>query len=470
MTTINFSVPQRQSILACVFYFLLAIKNFITKLWPLLALYLIKDNLRELVQEYIWLSIPILLLTILHSYLSYLNFFFYIENEELILKEGYLRKKQTAIPFDKIVSINTKQGIIQQILGVVEVEVDSAGSKLTEIKIKALSKDIAQALDHHLSNNTKQENKEDSENTVEETKEIISLGYSQLFRVGITQNHFKGLLIIIAFVYNIYYQIKDFYEEELESTTIQAESFLEETNFTGLLIIVFLILCISLIVSMSISTLLYYELKLKELPKAFFLQSGLFNRRSVNIPFNRIQAITTQSNILQKLARISTITLSQSNSNINNKKSTSVKIPGCETKHTKHIEQLIFRKDFADFVALKPNSIFLRRQIIWLAIIPALISLILIHFSLMYIFISLSLLLFGIYISILNFKKRKFLYNSDFLIINKGLFSNLSTTIEYYKIQGISLKQSYFQRRRKVADLFISVAGSSITCTDIDIN
>ena len=56
-----------------------------------------------------------------------------------------LKKKNTSISFDRIQNINFKQTLIQQLINVYEVSIETAGSKDTEIAIKALTYNKAQA-------------------------------------------------------------------------------------------------------------------------------------------------------------------------------------------------------------------------------------------------------------------------------------------------------------------------------------
>ena len=71
----------------------------------------------------------VLSIFLIRAYLIYKNFQFKIENEHFILKQGILKKTNTSIPFDRIQNINFKQNIIQQIIGVFEVSIETAGSK-----------------------------------------------------------------------------------------------------------------------------------------------------------------------------------------------------------------------------------------------------------------------------------------------------------------------------------------------------
>ena len=73
------------------------------------------------------------------SYLRYLNFTFYIdhENDEFIITEGILNKTKTTIQLYKIQQVNINQSLIQRLVGVYELAVDTAGSNKKEGKYQS---------------------------------------------------------------------------------------------------------------------------------------------------------------------------------------------------------------------------------------------------------------------------------------------------------------------------------------------
>jgi putative membrane protein len=229
MSVINFENPQRQSVFGILFFLLLSIRKSFTAFWPLLVIYVFKGSRAEFFNTYGYLIlIVVIIIWVVHSFLSYWYFFFYIENNEFILKKGYLKRVTIAIPFDKIVSINLNQNLLQQLIGVVELEIDSAGSKTKEVKISALNRVIASELEKILSARKGElsdiETPEDFANTVEPTT-VFKYQISDLIKVGLTRNHLRGLAIVAAFGFNILQQVDELFEKEIESAAKQTEAF-----------------------------------------------------------------------------------------------------------------------------------------------------------------------------------------------------------------------------------------------------
>ena len=137
----DFSSFSKQSPKGVLVIYVSQIYKLIRFTWVLLFL-LMKDfsRIKALGPVYFYLGLgAILLFLLIRAYLTYTNFQFKIDQEHFILKKGILKKTNTAIPFHRIQNINFKQNIIQQIIGVFEVSIETAGSSNTEIAIKALS-------------------------------------------------------------------------------------------------------------------------------------------------------------------------------------------------------------------------------------------------------------------------------------------------------------------------------------------
>ena len=142
---------------------------------------------------YISLGIGIILLFLwIRAILIYKNFQFKITNNHFILKQGILKKSNTSIPFDKIQNINFKQNIIQQIINVYEVSIETAGSTKTEIDIKALPFLKATALKELILSNKVFEK---AEKEKEVQKPLLKVDILSLFKVSLTENHLQNLFL-----------------------------------------------------------------------------------------------------------------------------------------------------------------------------------------------------------------------------------------------------------------------------------
>ena len=190
-----FFTPQRQPPIAILVILVKFLRNLVRQLWPLLLVLVL--NRGSQIEMYIGiLALALSVISGLGSVLAYFRFTYYIEGDELIIEKGVLSRKKVNVPFDRIQSVNFEQGIVHQAFDVVGIKFETAGSKKSEVVIDALyKKDATHLRDFVLSQRTP------SPDTVEEavTDELVfSLKYSDLLKIGISQNHIETIGILVA--------------------------------------------------------------------------------------------------------------------------------------------------------------------------------------------------------------------------------------------------------------------------------
>jgi len=464
----SFDIPRRQSVIGTLFFLLMNVQKVIRIFWPLLLLYVFKGNASKMLEPKWMIGLLILVLVLIaHSILTWYNFYFLIKDKEFVLRKGYLKRVVIAIPFEKIVSINLKQGLIQQVLGVVQLEVDSAGSKKKEVAIYAISREIAEALKEQLASFKKDisdsENSLTADENIVEKETILQLSLKDLLRISIAKNHLRGLLIIIAFGNNIYYQLKDLFESEVNLAADKTENFLQHSGTLAIAGMIIFVLLVSLIISMAEVFLRYYDFNMKSFINAFSIQSGLLKRKNITIPFSKIQRLKRSINPIQGWLDISNIQLVQANSIEVSKDKDKVSIPGCDDEKFRDLCDKVYDDPFSQpTYDTKPQKVFLRRSFIFLFIFMSVpIFGLSLKFNWMwYLEIFVPFLAAGM--AYLSYYRRSYHLSSDFLKINSGLVAKDFSIIEVYKVQTVHIKRTIFQRRNGTANLDLGMAGSVV--------
>ena len=136
--------PQRQSVKGIVLFFFQAIRVFFKTFWPLMLVFIVNNEKLADILIYIYIGTGILAaIFIVHSILHYLYFYFQFTENEFVITKGYLKKVRIAIPYERIQSVNSKQNILQQLLKVQTIEIDTAGSSKKEVQLIAIDSETA---------------------------------------------------------------------------------------------------------------------------------------------------------------------------------------------------------------------------------------------------------------------------------------------------------------------------------------
>jgi putative membrane protein len=472
MSNIDVTTPTRQSIKGLVFIFIVSIRQAVRMFWALIVVLVLQRNIfdNKLIVALALAALVILL--VIHSILYYLNFYFYVSDGEFILKKGYLRKKVLAIPLDRIQSVNTKQNLVQQILNVVSLEIDTAGSVGKELKIHALEKPFASELQNQIRAKKKlittDENTEENETSDIPEKLILQLTPPDLLKIGISQNHLRTGLIIIAFGFQIFQQIQDLFSEKAEEYSNDFLDFISNSNWALISFLVIFFLAISIAYSLFSTVFKYFDFKLLKKGDAYRIESGLLNKRNVVMPLNKVQELNWETGPIKQLFSIYNLVFKQAVSGQNRKQQV-VDAPGCLSKHLELLKTDLFGEDLLTSTSkFYTNNYYFRRLWLFFGWLPVVLATPFLYAEWQFWGGAFSWLLLSAAYCWLVLKRRYFRINNEQIRISSGAISHKWKQMELYKIQAVEFRQTIFQKRRKLASLHLMNAAGSMTIPFID--
>ena len=418
---------------------------------------------------YIYLGVGFLLsLLFLRAYLIYINFQYKIDNQHFILKKGILKKSHVEIPFHRIQNINFKQNIVQQLIGVFEVSIETAGSKDTEIAIKALSLEKAEALKATITQGQKLVTEVADEEKVEP---IVKIGFFALLRVSLTENHLQNLFLFFAVVIGFFNQIQQISDSFGQSEALDGYISESTSNLSAsvvlVTILVILLTVIALLSSFVKVVLIHFNLRAYLKDDAFEINQGLLTKKSIVLKKQKIQNVTISTNPLKRLIGISFITFKQAVSGkVNNtKKEKLIRLVGCKEQQIEIVKSSVFKElSVEEGAKQNPDSYYKKRLFFWSGLFLLICYTAIFYFiDHIEVFYSLfAVIPVTIFLLLKKVKKRFYQISEEMLIVGKGLLETHLTYLDIFKVQNIKMKQSIFQKRSNVADLVLQTASGKI--------
>lgn len=474
MNSIDVTLPTRQSVKGLVFIFFYSVQQAVRMFWAIIAVLVLQRNIFGN-QFILGISIAaILILLITHTILYYLNFYFYVSGGEFILKKGYLRKKVISIPLERIQSVNTKQNLIQQVLNVVSLEIDTAGTVGKELKIHALELNFAKELQNHLRAEKKKSGSaeiQQEEVTTEIAEQLIlKLSPTDLFKIGISQNHLRAALIIIAFGGQLFQQVQDLFKEKTEDYSNEFIAFLSGSGAALIAFMVIFFLLISILFSLFRTLLKYFDFKLLKKEDNYRIESGLLNKRNIIVPHNKVQELIWETGPLKQIFGIYHLSFKQAVSGQQNRKSQQVvDAPGCLSEHLELLKTDLFGEDqLSEKTKFYSNNFYFRRLWILFGWVPVVLATPFLYAQWQFWVGAVMWLLLSAVYCRLMLKKRYFSITNDQIRISSGAVSHKWKQMELYKIQAVEFRQTIFQKRRALASLHLMNAAGTATIPYID--
>lgn len=470
MSEHSFLEPRRQEALGVIILF----GENLRKMFRVVAALLFASIYSDIFYFGVKTTVGILaLLMAVYTVFQYLRFRFHVEEDELRVEKGVFSRERLSIPLDRIQTVHLSQNLIQQIFQLTAVKIDTAGSGNEELKISALSRADAQALQKTLSRKEAVGISAADQNeraTVQVSKELVHLDLTKLMVVGLTQNHIRSGFIALGLVWGYYWQFEDIIRErlglqlDLDPDQIEEAMSVAEWGIRMFFIFVMIFLVSSVLISMVRTILKHFNLKAKIKDDHIEVSAGLLKRNSYSIPLNKIQMMKWQGNPLRRIPGFETVMIRQSRSTGDDDK-LSVEIPAVYQEQTERLEEQLFSSEgqqrFESYAPHPYYRILLTAIYGVLGLVP-IIGLVLQSNN------HRAWIVYAVYLVAMFFWVKKYVASiqlstdGEVIRFSRGWLFTDRTLLNVYKIQSLTYRQSIFQKRRGTAHLKLYTAGGSL--------
>lgn len=466
MMNYDFSKPQRQSIAGIVIMAANTLQHTIRALIIPLAIFVIKASANVLTYTTIGLG-GLAILILIFSYLSYRKFTFHLDEarQEFIINKGIFNRTLLTIQLDKIQQVNINQSLLQKLIGVYSLQIDTPGGDSNEVSIKAIDKEIAYSLKEHLLNGQKVF----IASILQEETHFLKLSPSTLFKVGLTSHYLSSLIILIGFIYAIFHNAKELLRA-LDTDNGQIEEAIKTgVSLFSIGILVAIFLGILLIINIIRTFVTFFDFEVSKHKRSLLLSFGLLARKNTLLNPQKVQITTYSQNYFQKKFNLINLQLQQADSG--EKKSgkdpakSFLHIPGCSSEEKDELLHLILGETPIEGKVFSPNFRFLNLPLVFKAIIPVGIFFIFwFNFEEVKPYYPLAILYFILSISTIyiSYKRHRLAVSQDFIIKKSGIWDISKQILMPHKIQSITTFQYPWHKSVDVGHVNLHTAAGVI--------
>lgn len=469
----DFSEPKRQSAAGVAVMFADHLQRSIRVLvFPIILLLVRAKGMNH------WYLIAgflvFLFILIIYSYLSYLRFSFFLDEEkqEFVIQKGVLSKEHISIRLDKIQQVNINQSLIQRIIGVYSLDIDTAGSDKKEASIKAI--------DHHTATILRERllNRDTPGTTTEKTTDgqgpnpepLLKLSTTTLLKVGLTSNYGASVALLMGFIFAIMETLKNYTEAfQLEENPIKALS-TEGLNLISVGVLLFFALLIILGTNILRNFIKYFDFEVIKKKAVLAITSGLFEKKHTLLKPARVQISSYSQNYFQKKLDLMNMKFKQASfdsadeDDKDNKKH-DIEIPGCDENERDELLKMIFECIPPKNSTFIPNYRFLFLTIMLKVVIPIsfflLIGSVLVHLR-PYFWWIIPYTILVVIMLYFEFAHHRLYLSENFIIKKSGIWDVEHQIMEPHKIQGITTKQYFWHKKANIGHLVLHTAAGTI--------
>lgn len=418
--------------------------------------------------------LAIILFSFIFAYLWYLKFTFFLnkEKQEFVVNKGIFNRDQVIIQLDKIQQVNINQNILQKIIGVYGLKIDTAGAQGEEVSLRAIDETSAYNLKEHLLNRktaveTASEIKQ--ENHLAEEPPFLKISTLTLLKVGLTSNYGQSLALLAAFFYTVIYEGRQL----LDAFKINKDEI--QSTVTGMLTIVTAVILIaSLLIILLVINLIrtfykYFELEISQHNDALLLSSGLIAKKNTLLSPNKVQITKYSQNYFQKKLNMLNMSLKQAHFGHSKKghdmQGNTLEIPGCNPMERDELLKMILGRVPLQGKTFIPNWRFLNLPIFFKQVLPVVIFLIL-AFNIAalrpFAGIAIPYFLIGVSMIYISYRRHRISVNQDFIIKKSGIWDISNEIVNPNKIQAITTFQYPWHKGVDVGHLSLHTAAGQI--------
>ncbi len=464
--------PQRQSPKAIVLILYRYLRIIVRQIWPILIIILINPTRGKSIYV-TFLVLLTVFLSLIYSLFAYFRFYYFIENNELCVRSGVFRKKWINVPFDRIQSVDFKRNLIHQMLKVVSIQVDTAGTKGSELELDAIEfikaeelRDFVMAYkrSHSALTEVHAGSMPLFPPIPEKPELILSLSPRDLMKIGMSENHLRTAGIVFAFFLGLADDLNQLLGWDVYGQLEHTTTAMSLVGILAALMAIPFFILVSFAITMVRTVLRYYDLKFWREGQRFKVVSGLLTRKEKTIQQSKIQIIRWATSPLKRIFGIYQLNIYQA-ANFDQHQDKSLTIPGCYQRQVDETLDVVvpgFRKAVFDVHRMHVRIVMV--MVFLLGFIPAVLFGIMAWLNegvmqwLLVLVFPLAILMGYLYQ-----KKRKFDIHPDYILSEGGIFGNTNKLVEIYKIQRVKITSSPMQRVRGLSSLHLYTAGGDIT-------
>lgn len=417
-----------------------------------------KNTLEKYGGKYALISLVIIILVVITvlDIVKWKNTVYSIEDDKIYIKYGVFQIHERSIPHSQVHTADMSSSLLQRLFDSCKIEIDTAGGdKESEISL-LLSRDEAL----RVKNIIFEGHKNKDETKIKEDKNIrkFTSSLKDLFMMATMSSR---ILVGFSMVFAVFTKVDDIIPTELkDSAEVYVTNTVEGINGTSILkyvIGIIFMLLISWSISIIITLIKYYNFTVVREDEKIKLSYGLFDKKEVTIPVNRIQSLIIIEGLIRKPLGYFSLNIETIGYGKDKGESKMICPIGKRKVLNKFFEDILPEMNITYKLVNSPKKAlkgFLLVRLLDDIIIMGIIA----------IFCPYGYFIFFLAPIVViwhhnRFKDNGLYYDKDFIVMRYRTLSRETVIIHRECIQSVEKMQNIFQKRKSIATFKVNIAG-----------
>lgn len=235
------------------------------------------------------------------GFANWWRFLYKMDGDTLHIRSGIFVRKDLYLTKDRVQVIDISSGVIQRLFGLVRLDIQTAGATSRQAAIDAITNEKALEINRilrEISSDFGDLDHESEEINTSDTEVLkkLELPHKELLIAASTSGSFGIALSVLATIFS---QIEPLISEsELFEYVFGMLPSQTDTVMIGIIIFIFIVFAWLLSFFSTLFTYGNFKLIVKE--KEIIISRGIFEKKRVTIPYNRIQAIHISEGVIRQ--------------------------------------------------------------------------------------------------------------------------------------------------------------------------
>lgn len=384
----------------------------------------------------------------------YQRFDYELTDDTLDIASGVISRRNREIPVRRIQNVDISRNVVQRVLGIAQINLETAGGSSTEASLKYVSVEEAERLQAEIGRLKRGDagGDVDGEPAAEPVaEELFAITPKELVLLGVVGIDLRLLSFVTVLLPVVAPSLQERFADPLVGLAVTAP------------LAAVAIVAVTAAVSGLLAVTNYHGFRLSRSNDDLHYERGLLQRFSGSIPLAKVQSLAVSENVIARRLGYASLAVETAGYAPGDAGSQSA-VPLADRDRVFDLARSV--EGFDDVAFERPpkrarERYAVRYAAVALAVVG--VSFAVDRFtSLMFAwYVTLGLLAVAPVAAHLKWLNLGYDVQSEYVVLREGFWTRTTTVVPYYRVQTVVDSRTVFQRRRRLATLVVDTAGSS---------